>query len=338
MPIQKTEAGGYEVRVSVRGRRLHRRMPPGTSAGAAKRLEAELRLALERETPQRQAVVPGDPLLIEVMALYETEADHLRSPDTAKHHARRIGAWLIGRRASEARAIAAAIVSDMRGAYAVATINRSLGCLKRGLRIAWEKGLTREDRSAEVTRLPENNARETHLSVEQVKQLADAASPAVRTVIWVALLTGCRRKEVLGIRPEDIGDDSVLIRSANTKMLRTRTVPIFPALRPWLDRLPATVTYEGVKSGFRRAREEVGMPKVQFRDLRRSCGMLLLGMETPLDVIRDVLGHSSIKTTEKHYAHAIVARQRTALEKLGDLVDAGARSGADSVPKQAVSG
>ena len=40
-----------------------------------------------------------------------------------------------------------------------------------------------------------------------------------------------------------------------------------------------------------------------------------------LDVIRDVLGHASIKTTETHYAHAIVGRQRQALEKLGAFAD-----------------
>ena len=51
-------------------------------------------------------------------------------------------------------------------------------------------------------------------------------------------------------------------------------------------------------------------------------GMLLLSLDVPLDVIRDVLGHASIKTTETHYAHAIVGRQRAAMEKLGTFADA----------------
>jgi integrase len=294
-------------------------MPPGSTASSARKLEAELRLALERTPAARQPTIPGDPTMQEILALYVQEAEHLRSPDTAKHHARRIGATCIGRRASEAGAVASEFIGAMRGRYADGTINRSLGTLKRGLQIAWERKLTHANYSDEITRLVENNARETYLSVDQVRTLADACSPAVRTVVWVALLTGCRRREVLSIARSDIGPETVLIRSANTKTLKTRTVPIFPALRPWLEKLPAGVTYEGVKSAFRRARERVGMPGVQFRDLRRSCGMLLLQLETPLDVIRDVLGHSSIKTTEKHYAHAIIGRQRAALEKLGEL-------------------
>ena len=43
-----------------------------------------------------------------------------------------------------------------------------------------------------------------------------------------------------------------------------------------------------------------------------------LSLGTPLDVVRDILGHTTIKTTER-YAHALVHRQRAALGKLGDL-------------------
>lgn len=322
MPIDKTPQGGYEVRVSVRGRRAHRRLPPGTTASAARKLEAELRLALERlPRADRSPQVPGDPTMLQILALYHDEAEHLRSPDTARHHAERIAPQAQAFRASQAKACTAEIVKTLRGQYAAGTINRSLGAMKRGLRLAWERDLIPVDYSQHVTLLPENNARETVLSIDQVRQLADATSPAVRAVIWIALLTGCRRREVLTIAKGDIGADSILIRSGNTKTLKTRTVPIFPALRPWLAHLPATITYEGVKSGFRRAREQVGLPGVQFRDLRRSCGHLLLSMDVPLDVIRDVLGHASIKTTEKHYAHAIISRQRAAMERLGAAVE-----------------
>ena len=252
------------------------------------------------------------------MALYVEAADHLRSPDTAKHHAARIGPWVAKYKASQARQCAAAIVADMRGHYAAATINRSLGTLKRGLGLAWERGLTATDYSPMVKRLPEHNARDVYLDMPQVQQIAVHASPAVRAAIWIALLTGCRRGEVLAIQPDDIGPDTILIRAGNTKTLKTRTVPIVPALRPWLQHLPLTITYEGLKSGFRRAREKAGMADVHYHDLRHSCATILLSLGVPLDVVRDILGHSTIKTTER-YAHALVHRQREALQKLGAL-------------------
>ena len=265
-------------------------------------------------------MIPGDPPLTAVMAAYVADAEHLRSPDTAKHHAQRIGLWAAKYRASEARRCAAHIIADMRGHYAAATINRSLGTLKRALRVAWERGQCAEDWSGHVQRLPEHNTRDVYLTVEQVAAIASHASEATRAAIWIALLTGCRRGEVLSITQADIGSETITIRAGNTKTLRTRTVPIVPALRPWLAHVPMPVTFEGIKSGFRRAREAAGMPHVHYHDLRHPCATILLSLDTPLDVVRDILGHSTIKTTER-YAHALVHRQRTALEGLGALVD-----------------
>jgi integrase len=264
--------------------------------------------------------LPGDPPLTEVMVLYVQHAAHLRSPGTAVHHAQRIGRWCELYRASQARQCAAHIVADMRGHYAPATINRSLGTLKRGLRLAWERGASAEDWSAHVKRLPENNARDVYLTVEQVRALADAASPAVRAAIWIALLTGARRGEVLSITPADIGADTITLRAGGTKTLRTRTIPIVPALRPWLASLPLGINFEGLKSGFRRARAAAGLQGVNFHDLRHTCATLMLQLEVPLDVVRDVLGHTTIRTTER-YAHAIVGRQRDAMNRLGELTD-----------------
>lgn len=321
MPIKPTADGGYDVSVCVHYRRLHRRLPPGTSASDAKHLEAQLRIALRAQPGQRRSTsVPGDPPLSAVMALYAQAAQHLRSPDTATYHAARIAKWCELYPASQARQCAAHIVADMTGHYKPATINRSLGCLKRGLRLAWERGATAADHSAAVQRLPENNAKTLYLSMAQVKQLADAASPAVRAAIWIGLLTGCRRGEVLLIKREDIGRDTLTIQAGNTKTLRYRQVPILPALRPWLTYLPLAINKEGLKSGLRRAIVKAGLPGVTYHTLRHSCATLLLAppINAALHVVRDILGHTTIKTTER-YAHAMIQPQRDALAKLGAL-------------------
>ena len=175
-----------------------------------------------------------------------------------------------------------------------------------------------EDHSAQIRRLPERNERDVYLTVEQVHAIAERASESVRAAIWIALLTGCRRGEILAIRAADIGADTITIRAGNTKTLRTRTVPIVPALRPWLAHVPLPITFEGLKTGFQRARKAAGMEHVNFHDLRHSCATILLGLNVPLDVVRDVLGHTTIKTTER-YAQALVDRQRKAMERLGKL-------------------
>ncbi len=320
MPTRRDEEGRWHAEVCVGRKRLHRRLPPSASARDAKHVEAELRRALHAQRPRHNPNIPGDPLLSDLLADYtERDSAHLRSPETAKFHAYRIGRWIEGRRASESREVAAAIVDDLRKAYAPATINRSLGTMKRALKLAWERGSTTADYSTLVKRLPENNQRTVYLSVKEVKAIADQASESVCAAIWIALLTGCRRGEVCKIAAEDIGKQTIRIQAGNTKTLRYREVPIVPALRPWLKHLPLPINYfEGLKSGFRRAREAAGMPHVHFHDLRHSCATILLQLGVDLHVVREILGHTSIKTTER-YAHVMVAPQRQALAKLGKL-------------------
>ena len=324
MPIRKDSEGRWHAEACVQRRRLHRRLPPGATASDAKRIEAELTRALHTQRTERVVTIPGDPLLTELMADYtERHALNLRSTDTAQFHGYRIGRWLEGRRASESREVASAIVQDLTGHYAPATINRSLGALKKAIRMAWERGRVSQDYSGLIKRLPENNAKTNYLSIDQVRALADAASPPVRAAIWIGLLTGCRRGEVCKLQPEDIGTDTLRIQAGNTKTLRYREVPIVPALRPWLASIPLAVTFEGVKSGIRRARVKAGLPDVGFHTLRHSCATILLAppISAPMHVVREILGHTSIKTTER-YAHVQTAPQRAALEGLGAAVSA----------------
>ncbi len=310
------KVGRRHVGIMAGGKRVHRIVATGSTASNAKQLEAEIRTALgNSKTPQ----IPGDPKLTEIMTLYMAHADTLRSPDTAKHHALRIGQWLEKYRASQSRQAAAHIISDMTGYYAPATINRSLGTLKKALHLAWERNIVPIDYSAHVKRLPENNQRTTYLTIEQVQAIAQHASKNVQAAIWIALLTGARRGEICKLQTQDIGTDSITIQAGNTKTLRTRTVPIIPALRPWLSSIPLAVNFEGLKSGFVRAREAAGMPSVHFHDLRHSCASILINMGAPLEVVRAILGHTTVKTTER-YAHLQISKQRDALEMLSAAV------------------
>lgn len=313
MPIRQDKEGRWHVEVCVRRRRVHRKLPPTAGKSDAKQLEAELRTALARDL---QPVIAGDPPLSEVMGLYLEDATQLRSPKTAKYHAQRIGQWIEGRRASEAKIVATNIIRDMKPYYAVATINRSLSTLREGLKIAFDLGRTPQHYGATIRRLPEHNARHTSLTMAQVQKLADAAGESIRAFIWIALFTGLRRGEIIALKPEDIQRDHIVIQAGNTKTLKLRTVPIIPAARPWLKRVPLGLTFEGVKTGFRRARAAAGMPHIQFRDLRRSCGTLLVQAGVDIFVVSQILGHSSVRVTEEHYAHLQLKHMRAGLQKL----------------------
>jgi integrase len=304
--------GRRHVGIMLGGKRVHRKLPEGASAGDAKQLEADLRAAIGH---QRAPVIPGDPPMTAVLGLYLEHARTLRSPDTAIHHANRLGPWAEKYRASQARELAAHLLRDAHGHYAPATINRSLGALKKALSLAWERGLTPENYGLRFKRMPENNMRDMTLSLAQVRHLAECASEQVCAAIWIALFTGCRRGEILAIQPDDVGQDAIAIRAGNTKTLKARTVPIVPPLRQYLEFIPLAINFEGLKSGFRRAREAAEMPWITFHDLRRSCGTLMIEAGVDLYVVSKVLGHSSVTVTQSRYGHMQVDQLRAGLEK-----------------------
>lgn len=314
MSIWTDKEGRIHVGIMVEGRRIHRRLPETASKGDAKLVEAELRKAAGR----KQTNIPGDPTMPAIMDLYLAHAKTLRSPETARFHALRAGPWCEGKRASDAEMLVIKMTRDMRGHYAPGTINKTIGAIKKALSIAFADRIIPEDYGARIKRQPENNARHNYLTIEHVKALGDAASEQVRAAIWIALLTGCRRGEILSLSQESIIGEQLHIKAGNTKTLRERAVPIVPALRPWLSYLPLKITAEGLKTGFQRARAKAGID-ANFHDLRHSCASLLINLGVPLEVIRDILGHSTVKTTER-YAHLEVDRQKEALEKLSALI------------------
>jgi integrase len=313
----------------VGGKRIHRVLPEGATARDAKLVEAEIRAAVARAP--KVVNIPGDPPMSFVLSLYIEHSKTLRSADTSKHHAMRLGPWAEKYKASQAQEFADHVIRDMskliedqktkimKPAYAPATINRSLACAKKGLTIAWRQRLTHENYGLRIEGVTVNNKREVFLSVEEVQKIAQHCTEQAQAAIWAALLTGARRGELFQIRTEHIGPDTITLPSSHTKTLKMRVIPIIPALRPWLEYFPLEITVDGAKSAWRRARVKAGMQHVNFHDLRHSCASIMLGLGVDLYTISKILGHSNVQTTQR-YAHLQVDAQRAALGKLSALV------------------
>ncbi len=327
MSIWDDAKGRKHVGIMVAGQRIHRILPKGATASDAKLIEAELRASVAR-TP-KQVRIPGDPPMLQIIDIYMEHAKSLRSAETSKVHAGRLIPWAVSFKASQAQEFADKVIKDMtlaRGkdpkeGYSPATINRSLACIKKGLELAWRARMTPENYGLRIRPVAVNNKREVFLTVEQVREIAQHCTEQVQAVIWFALLTGARRGEILKIRAEHIGVDTITLPASHTKTNRMRVIPIIPALRPWLKHFPVSITFEGVKTSWQRARspEKANMPHVNFHDLRHSCASIMIGLGVDLYTISKILGHANVTTTQR-YAHLQVEDQRTALNKLGNLV------------------
>lgn len=304
MSIWEDKQGRKHVGIMVKGERIHRILPVGTTAGDSKLIEAELRRSVVKtERTSKRVNLPKDPMLTEIMALYIDHADSLRSPKQARYHAIRFGPWAEKYRASQARQAAAHFIKDAQAKYKASTINWSLSCLKKGLEIAFNADLISENYSSHVKSLPVHNTRDTVLTIAQLERLSAHCSQPTRVAVWIALYTGCRRGEILAMRPEDVGEFNITIHAGNTKTVKTRTIPIVAPLRPWLAQLPIGINFEGLKSGFRRARTAADLEWLNFHDLRRSCATMMIAKGVDLYVVSKLLGHSSVTVTQTRYGH-----------------------------------
>lgn len=325
MSIWNDKEGRKHVGIMVEGRRVHRILPPNATAADAKLVEAELRAAVKRAP--KVVNIPGDPSMTSIMHLFDNHATGLRSEKTSRAHAMTMAPWAMKYRASQAQQFADHFIKDAlaggarqsgKKPLAPATINRSLACAKKGLELAWRQRLIPENYGLRIQFVPVNNKREVFLTVDQVRQIADHCSPQVKAAVWFALLTGARRGEILKVRAEHIGEDTITLPASHTKTNRMRVIPIIAALRPWLAFFPLEIEFEGVKSGWQRARVKAGMEHVNFHDLRHSCASIMLGLGVDLYTISKILGHANVSTTQR-YAHLQVDAQRAALDKLSVL-------------------
>jgi integrase len=314
MSIWDDKQGRKHVGIMVNGKRVHRVLQVGATESDAKLVQAQLRTAIDK-APGKVINIPGDPLLVEVMALYMDHADKLRSPKTAKHHAVRFGPWAEKYRASQTRQAAAAFIKDTKGKYADATINWSLSTLKKALELAYDADKIPVNYADQVKTLKVSNTRDIVLTIDQANKFAELLSDQARAAMWISLYTACRRGEVLKIQKEDIGETTMVIRMGGTKTLKTRTIPIVAPLRPWLAYVPLDITYEGVKSSWRRARTALDLEHMTFHDLRRSCATMMIAAGVDLYVVSKLLGHSSVTVTQQRYGHLQIDRIAAGLEK-----------------------
>lgn len=318
MSVYVDKAGRYHASVMRDGKRIHRTLPAGSTARDAKLIEAQLLKAVA-ESPKnaRKVHIPGDPPLTEVMALYTQHAKGLKDSSTATLHAARFGPWAEKYKASQAGKAALHFTNDCQGKYAPATINWTLSTLKKGLKLAKKAEIARQNWSEDVDLLKVANIQTTSITIQQVETLASHCSDAVKTAVFIAIYTGCRRGEIVKMRPEHIDreNDEIEIHYTGTKTAKTRTIPIVAPLAPWLEKLPLGIGAEGIKSGFVRARVAAGMPWLNFRDLRRSCAKILIKKQVDLYVVSKLLGHSTVVVTQQRYGHLETERIRDGLDK-----------------------
>jgi integrase len=90
--------------------------------------------------------------------------------------------------------------------------------------------------------------------------------------------------------------------------------------RVWVPLLER-VAEEAEKTAREAGRTEYRFPRIRFYDLRHSCNALMGYLGVPIQVARERMGHSSIKTTDDVYGHLYESMQRDVADKFDRFLD-----------------
>jgi integrase len=197
-----------------------------------------------------------------------------------------------------------------------ATVNREVTILKHLLNYAVECGVIEANPVEKFKRLREEQKARPRFTENQVQKVIGAVRPDCRPLFIFIRETGCRREEALSLQRWQIQEESKLVVfSEDTKSKKYRYVPLTEDALEAVNALPpidgCPYVFYSLKSKDRwhdcrkpweQAREKVGLPEIQVKDLRRHFAIDLAEDGADMHDIQQVLGHASVATTERHYA------------------------------------
>lgn len=278
-----------------------------------------------------------------MMTEYLRASQKLRSFESVQYRVRRLLQSFAGTAMHELKALDVRqyIRERENDGVSNSTINRELAALSAAINHCnreWEWQLPNP---VAGRMLKENDARDRYLTHGEVGRLVSAAQKQrnrglTADFILLAVNTGCRREEMLGLewsRVDLSGDEPVIrLEGRHTKSGKRRTIPLngdaLAALKrrrafvaehcpdsPWVFARRSGERAVSIRSAFEKACREAGIKNVRIHDLRHTAASWMITEGASLEVVKELLGHSSITMTER-YAHLAPHRVREAVNRL----------------------
>ena len=223
-----------------------------------------------------------------------------------------------------------------------ATLNRYLTTLSAVLEDAKRRRWITENPARNVSKRTEGRGRERFLSVEERTRLLAACKqsewPRLPLLVMMALATGARRGELLGLRCRDVDLDARRAYLFDTKNGESRTLPLPVRLVEELRRFhnqtaPDELVYrsdrdprkpKAIDAPWRAAKAEAGIENFRFHDLRHTTASYLAMGGASLLEIADVLGHKTMQMV-KRYSHLADHHKADLLDRHADLLLGGGK-------------
>jgi integrase len=215
-----------------------------------------------------------------------------------------------------------------------ATVNRELQVLSKVFAMAYDNGLVETNPMRRVHKLREAPGRERYLTDEEEKKLFAVLigrRAHLRPIVVVALQTGLRQGEILGLKWEHVDFDQKTIFVAHTKTGRPRRIPMSKSVDVELRLLKQDASSDehvfsyartGLKlTTFRHAWEgackQAWISGLRFHDLRHTFATRLRSKGVHEMDIMSLLGHTTLQMTSR-YTHAMPQNLRIAVDSLNN--------------------
>ncbi|MCM8778670.1 MAG: tyrosine-type recombinase/integrase [Candidatus Omnitrophica bacterium] len=213
-----------------------------------------------------------------------------------------------------------------------ATVNRNLACLKSMFNRAIEWGKAKENPVKKVKLFRENNKRLRYLEKEEIIKLLANCNKHLRPIVVVALNTGMRKGEILGLKWHDVDFRRGIIYLLNTKNGEKREIPMNEQVKTALIRVrkhlespyifckPDGKPYGNVRKSFYTALKKSGIINFRFHDLRHTFASQLVMSGVDLNTVRELMGHKSLEMTLR-YSHLSPDHKKRAVDILNKRMD-----------------
>ena len=212
------------------------------------------------------------------------------------------------------------------------TVNRELQVLSKMFSMAYDNGLVETNPMRRVHKLRESPSRERYLTDEEEKRffaVLVGRRAHLRPIVVVALQTGMRQGENLGLRWEHTDFDQRTIYVAHTKTGKPRRIPMSKPVEVELRSLKQDASSDehifsyartGLKlTTFRHAWagacKAARISGLRFHDLRHTFATRLRAKGVHEMDIMSLLGHTTLQMTSR-YTHPMAQNLRTAVDSL----------------------
>lgn len=151
----------------------------------------------------------------------------------------------------------------------------------------------------------------------------------------VALSTGMRKDEILGLRWADVDfvKGFVRVTDAESKSGRERNILMNALVFETLRSMDRTAEYvfqnpdtgkhlRQIDGSFRTALDRAGIKGFRIHDVRHTAASRMIEAGVDIVTVSRILGHATIQMTMR-YAHPTPEAMRLAVEKLGEFLEKG---------------